>query len=261
MYKYLTVIALLSIFIAGCNNKPANAPINGVYNMLSQTFKGDMLDSTFTQLKQLKVYNDGYVIYARVNTADSIGAFGLGTYSMDSGKLTENIVFSATDTLADVNAFSVSENITHTNKGFTMTVPNINADQGKMSVTEEYESVGTETKSKLDGVWKQVSGYSYKDKDTVFWNDVQYKAFYAGHFIYGNYTGLNGVNKGTYTSFGTFSLNDNTLQQIINSSSTPGLNGKTVNIKISFMDDNTYHETHDAPNGRTEVIVYQRMKK
>lgn len=235
--------------------------MDGVYNMLSQTFKSDMLDSTFTQLKQLKIYHDGYVIYARVNTADSLGAFGMGTFSMDSGKVTENIVFSATDTLADINTFSVTENITRSSKGFTMVVPNINAGQGKMSVTEEYESIGTETASRLDGVWKQSSGYSFKGTDTVFWNDVQYKAFYGGHFVYGNYVGMNGVDKGTYTSFGTFNLNDSTLQQNITSSSTPALNGKTVNIKVSFTDDNTYAETHDAPKGRTEVIVYQRMKR
>lgn len=262
MYKYLTVIVLLSIITAGCNNQKAqNQPIDGVYNMVSQTFKSDMLDSTFTQLKQLKIYHNGYVIYARVNTADSLGAFGMGTFTMDSGRLTENIVFSATDTLADINTFAITENITQNDKGFTMFIPNINAGQGKMSVTEQYETAGTGTKSALDGIWKQSSGYSYKGTDTVFWNDVQYKAFYGGHFVYGNYVGMNGINKGTYTSFGTFSLNGNTLQQNITSSSTPALNGKTVNIKVNFTGDDTYAETHDAPNGRIEVIVYQRMKK
>lgn len=262
MYKYLTVIALLSIFVAACSNREKlDAPVDGVYNMLSQTFKSDMLDSTFTQLKQLKIYHDGYVIYARVNTADSLGAFGMGTFTMDSGRLTENIVFSATDTLADINTYSITENITLNDKGFTMFIPGVNAGQGKMSVTEKYESAGTGEKSALDGIWKQSSGYSYKGKDTVFWNDVQYKAFYGGRFLYGNYVGINGADKGTYTSFGTFALNGANLQQNITSSSTPALNGKTVSIKVAFTGNDTYAETHDAANGRTEVIVYQRVKK
>jgi len=262
MTKY--VCAMLILALAGCSNpKPSPAGnMDGAYNMLSQTFKGNAIDTTFTAHKQLKIYAGRYMMYVRVNPADSVSAFGIGTFSMDSGKLTENILYSATDTTENTSPFSGTVNIVKNSKGYEQVIPEIMSDKGKLRLTEEYESVGTNATSPLDGTWKQTKGYTYKGKDTVYWHTIKYKVFYAGNFVHGNYFSGPGHKSHVVITYGIFVMNDsNHIKETITASTSTALNGKTVTLDIALQGADAFTQTIAAENGATEVDVFRRLRK
>ncbi len=255
--------ACIVLALTACTSPKQNA-MDGAYKMLSQSFKGAAIDTTFTQHKQVKIYAGDYMMYVRINPTDAVAAFGIGTYSTDSGKLTENIMYSATDTTANTNTFSGTVNITKTDKGYTQVIPEIMSDKGKIRLTEEYESTGTSSASLLDGAWKQVSAYTFSGKDTVQWNDVQYKTYYAGNFVYGDYTeqAMGRENKKhTVATYGTFELTgDSLLKETITASNISALNGQTFDLAIKMNGNDSYTQTVTG-NNQKEIAVYQRMKK
>ncbi|MEI9909054.1 MAG: hypothetical protein WDO71_04935 [Bacteroidota bacterium] len=91
--KLLFAIALLTIL--SCNNaeKKETMSMPGAYNMLSQSVSDGKTDTSYTDLKQLKIYTDDYMMYANMNPADSVSAFGIGSYSADTGTVIENVVY------------------------------------------------------------------------------------------------------------------------------------------------------------------------
>ena len=261
MCKYPCVLLLLVLVAAGCGHQQTTAntsSFDGVYNMVPEGGQGD---TAYLQKKQLKMYTDGYVMYVGINPADSAGSFGVGTFSFDSGRLTENMIYGAADSVANTKTFSTTTTITQNGKGYTQAAGSTE----KKGLAEKYEPLAESAgPSVLDGAWKQVSGYSFKDRDTIFWNDAQYKVFYKGNFVYGNYAGVSGTanRKRTYTSWGSFSISGDTLmKETVTASNVGVLNGKSFDIHITINGENNYSETHQGAGGQTEVITYQRMKR
>jgi len=265
MHKNYLVIILSLLLTAGCSHqrKPLNpSAVDGAYSITSQNFKGATSDTTYTNTKQLKIYTEGYMMFVGVNAADSAGSFGVGTFTLDGNKLTENIVYSALNNTYNSSSFSTTADITKNSNGYKQVIAGIQTDSGKVTLTEQYTALANTATSALDGAWKQVSGYSFNSKDTVFWNDVQYKAFYGGNFVYGNYAEAGPNKKQTYASYGAFSVvNDTLMNETITASNIPALIGKNFSIHITFNGEDNYTETHQAITGQTEVIVYQRMKR
>lgn len=255
------IFLLLAALLAGCADQKQNAPLvmDGAYNMLSQTFAGNVLDTTFTEHKQLKIYTGGHIMYVRLNPGDSLSAFGIGTYSIDLGRLTENIIYSAADSVENKSTVTTTSNIAKTDSGHIQFIPEIKSDRGKISLKEVYLDVGTAAKSPLDGCWKQVTGYSVAGKDTVQWADIQYKTFYAGNFAFGNVETISG-RKHVGISYGTFTMNGNTIQETIAASTWAELNGQTFTVNVNFTGNYAFTQTVMQKNGVKEVLVYGRVK-
>ncbi len=80
------------VLFAACNNadKKANSGMSmpGAYKMLSNSVKTDSTDTTYTSSRQMKIYTDGYMMYANINSPDSVSGFGICSYSAAGDTLT-----------------------------------------------------------------------------------------------------------------------------------------------------------------------------
>ncbi len=264
--KLITAIVLLAV-ICSCNNtgtptKNEAMSITGAYTMLSQSVNDGKMDTTYTNLKQLKIYTPDYMMYANVNPADSVSGFGIGTYSLDSGKIKENVIYNASDTAASDNPGIFTLLIEKTDKGYKQVIPEIvMSNNTKVKLTEAYDAAGTAAASPLDGAWKEVKAYSIKGKDTTMRTATQYKTYYAGHFIFGH-TYKDSANKlHTGMGFGTFtSEGANKIKENVIASTYSSIRGKSFDIAIEMTGTDAYKQTL-TENGETGVEFYERLKK
>lgn len=260
--KIFLVASLL--FITGFNITPENVNMSmpGAYKMLYQSVKGEKLDNTSTTLQQLKIYTDGYMMYANFNPQDSSSSFGIGTYSTNNNGVVENVIYSASGADKNENPASFKLVIEKTGKGYKQIIPDMQMQDQKITLTEEYESVGTGAKSPLDGAWKETRGYSQMGNETKVSNITQFKTYYAGHVIWGhNYT--DSVNK-THTGigFGAFKMTgNNKLKESMMVSNYEEVRGKDFDIDIKMNGSNEFTQTIYYKDGSKSVEVYQRLKK
>lgn len=229
--------------------------------MLSQSINDGNKDSTITNLKQLKIYTDDYMMYANINPADSVAGFGIGTYTADTGVVTEHVTNGGADTMANSTPGNYTLLIEKTAKGYKQIIPEIGLGDRKFKLTEEYDSVSTGSKSALDGAWKLTDRYVIKGKDTTSQKTTQFKTYFGGHFIWGH-TFADSTNK-THTGigFGSFVLDGNKLKETIDASSYYQIRGKTVDINIELKGPDEFKQLMDAGEGYTSVETYQRLKK
>lgn len=258
MQRLLFFALSFIIVLSSCSNKNTNTTIDGAYIHVPQFVKGAVAD---TNQHQLVIYTHNHVMQVMANPLTAAGAFSVSAYEFKDGKLTSTLSYSAADTAASTSSISSNTAVIKSDNGYTETTGSTG--DSKSASANEYRQVSTADTSILDGVWKQVTGFSVKGKDTTVWADVQYKAFSGGYFAYGNYAQptLTNSKRQTYTSYGTFSISGgNTLRQNIVASNEAGLVGKSVDIQITFNGSDIYEEHHTGPNGETEVIYYQRVK-
>ncbi len=113
------LLAIAMLFIISCKNSENNQSnsMAGAYKMLSQQVKSDSTDTTFTELDQLKIYTEDYMMYANINSPDSISGFGVGAYTIDKDTLTENVIFTSNDSISNNTPATYKLNITKTDKG------------------------------------------------------------------------------------------------------------------------------------------------
>lgn len=257
--KYLKFcfIALL----VSCNssvNTPPQMP--GTYLMVSQTVNNGTKNMNYTDLKQLKIYTDHYMMYTQLNPNDSISGFGVGTYTSDTGGVKENTIYRASGTTADTTAPVFSLKITKTSEGYNQVIPDIVIDSQKSTLTEVYQKIGNTTKSPLDGVWKETESYTVKGNDTSRNNRIQYKAFYNGYFMYGQ-TLKNGSSYQTGMGFGTFvGIGDNKIKETDLNSSFPVNAGHSFEIAYELNGTDNYKQTINYPDSSISVEVYERLK-
>src|SRR5215217_6904690 len=76
-----------SIMYAG-NREPAGLNMQGAYAMLMQIMNNGNGDSMIN-MQQFKIYTDRHFMYAHALPGDSLAYYGIGTYRMENGKLTE----------------------------------------------------------------------------------------------------------------------------------------------------------------------------
>ena len=257
------LLATSLLFIIGCNNadKKENASMPGVYKMLSQSVKTDKTDSTFTSLQQLKIYTDDYMMYANVTT-DSIGSFGVGTYSADKDTVEEKVIYNASDTAKNENPGAFKLVIEKTAKGYKQIIPDMLSQGHHIKLTEEYESVGTATKSSLDGAWKLTKGYYVKGKDTSFGSGTQFKTYYAGHVIWGNTYSDSTKKTHTNIGFGKFEMSgNNKVKESMMASTYYQVRGHDFDIDIELNGTDSFTQTTNNKDGSKAVEVYERLKK
>ncbi len=233
--------------------------MNGAYKMEKQNFKGNGVDTTSAENRQLKIYIDSVMMYVLMNPAHDVSAFAIGKFTIDSGKLVEHIIYNATENLQSTDIFSDTVNINKNDTGYVQTTTKM-SDKGQIKITENYKSAATNTTSILDGIWKQVSSYALRGKDTITHNDIEYKAFYAGNFSYGDYY-TDSSQKRTGISYGTFSIDSsNNLTETITVSTWPELNNRTFVLAITKNGNNSFTQTATNATGDQEISVYERVK-
>jgi hypothetical protein len=259
LFYALTILAFV-----GCNpgTKDETMPMPGAYSMLSTTINDGKKDTTYTTQKQMKIFTEDYMMYANINPADSISGFGIGSYKADTGTVVENIMYNANDSTARDTAQSFTLHIEKTPKGYKQVIPNMQMRAGKITLTEEYESVGTATKSAMDGAWKQTNAYSIKGKDTTQRKSIQFKVYYAGHIMFGHTYTDSAKKLHTGMGYGTFEMNGtNKVKENVSTSTYYQVRGKSFDLDIEMMGADGYKQTITDTAGVKGVEIYQRLKK
>jgi hypothetical protein len=261
--KMLLASASLSLLFFACSTPVKESIIMpGAYNMLSQTIKGSNIDTSITGAVQLKIYTGEYMMYAEFNPADSGSSFGIGLYDTDKDTVTENVIYSAQDSVKNDEKRSYRLIITKTDSGYKQVIPDMPAANGQsIALTETYASVGTKTKTPLDGVWTELKTYVIKGTDTTRYNTTQYKAYYGGYYIWGHtYSDANknqtGVGFGSFVMTGTDKLRESCI-----TSSYPSLRGQSIDIDVVMNGEDEFKQTISYKDGTRAVEIYQRMKK
>src|SRR5688572_7034455 len=150
--------------------------MTGAYSMTSQVINDGAKDSIIDR-KQLKIYTDKYMVYASPNVADSFANFGIGTYTVKDGKLTEYRFYTAAEgEKMDTFVLAIDKNT----DGYRQIIEDIPMDDGKRyKLTEDYENASTDLQSPLDGAWKQVRNVyvTQKGDSSVNNSPLEYKAY------------------------------------------------------------------------------------
>ena len=259
------IYASTLFLFAACNSADKKAATGmsmpGSYKMLSSAIKSDSTDTTYTSGNQLKIYTDGYMMYANINTPDSASAFGIGTYSSDKDTVSENVIFNAFDSTNSDKAVTYKLGIEKTDKGYKQVIHDMQSQTGQhFKLTETYEAVGTASKSALDGAWKQTKAYGVKGKDTTTVANNQYKTYYAGYFIWGH-TYADSLKKNhTGIGFGKFELKDKKLKESVMASTYYQVRGKDVDIDIEMNGADEFKQTLTQPDSTKSVEIYTRLK-
>ena len=260
-----SVLAVVVLFILGCKNseKKEGFQMAGAYKMLSQSVKSDSTDTTVTNVNQLKIYTDDFMMYANVNSPDSISSFGVGSYTMNGDTITENIVFSGNDSTSNSTAAAYKLFIKKTGNGYEQDILGMQGNNGqKFDLKETYDSLGSGAKTPLDGAWKQTARYQVKGKDSTSFPVTQYKAYYSGYCIWGNSWKDSSNKVHTGIGYGKFIMPAaNKVKESMTASTFSDVRGHDFDIDIELTGSDKFKQTMDVGDGTKSVELYERLKK
>lgn len=259
MKKILLLAIMFGCVYLGCKHTPKTS-YTGVYKLDKLTVSGGGKDSVYTRT-QIKIYTDGYFVYASLAPDSSVG-FGVGSYKLDTGNMiVESNVYSSRS-LDSQQMFHIK--ITTTGNGYTQVIPAMATVKGvTYSETEVYTKIASSGTSTLDGVWKLDSAYTVKGKDTIKQTEVQFKAFWGGHFIFVHRYSLDNTKTNFKNGFGygDFTFKNDTLSEEDSLTNHTVLLNKQFAIKIDMHGSDQYRQViHDAKTGEQSVEVYRRLK-
>ena len=255
--KHLPALIVIMLMVS-CDPKE-EINMAGAYSMTSQVINDGTKDSIIDR-KQLKIYTGKYMVYASPNVADSFANFGIGTYTVKDGKLTEYRFYTAENGAKnDTFVLAVDKNI----DGYRQIIENIPMEGKLYKLTEDYENASTDLKSPLDGAWKQVRNVyiTQKGDSSVNNNPLEYKAFQSGYFIWG-ITVKDSLNKKTSVfGYGPFKMqgDNKVIETIVNSTFSSNL-GKSYEVDIEFPTKDSYKQTITFANGDRSIEIYERLK-
>lgn len=234
--------------------------MRGAYSMTKQ-IGNDGTKDTLLKKEQLKIYSDHYMMYASPRATDSFGEYGIATYSQENGKVKEYIFY--TSSAGEVKDTADLE-ITKLPNGFKQVIRYVDSNS-TFILTEEYDRVGKEPSTKLDGAWKQTRDIFIGKKGDTTRNTTktQFKIYESGYFIWAN-PNKDPSSNNFYSAYGygTFKMLNNKKSQETNINSTfySQLVGKPVDIDIEFTGNDTYKQTINGADGERSVEVYERLK-
>ena len=91
--------------------------------------------------------------------------------------------------------------------------------------------------------------------------DVQFKAYYAGHVIWGdNWTDTLNKNH-TAIGFGKFEMTGNKVKESMMESTYTAIRGHDFDIEVEMMGADDFKQTITNTDGSKSVEFYQRLKK
>ena len=255
------IFCFIVLTAIGCGTSIENN-MPGAYLMVSQTVNDGKTDTKLTGLKQLKIYTDSFFMYAQVNPADSVSGFGVGSYTAAKGTVMENVIYSARDTTYNATPAIYTLNITKTPDGYEQVIPEIVINSQKSRLTEVYQTVGTTAKTPVDGVWRETNSYTLRGNDTTRNVRTQFKAFYAGYFVFGSSNKDSASKNRTVIGFGTFKMTGNTKMEETDLNATYSIAaGRTFTIDIEMTGTDNYNQTITNADGSKSVEFYERLKK
>ena len=84
------------------------------------------------------------MMYANVNVPDSIGSFGIGSYSINGDTVIENVVYSAHDSVSNDKPATFKLAVQKTVGGYKQMISGMQDKDGKkFDITETYDSAAT----------------------------------------------------------------------------------------------------------------------
>ncbi len=260
--RYLQ-ICFTALVVASCNSSSNKAPdMPGAYLMTSQTVNDGATITKYSDVKQLKIYTDKYVMYSQVLAADSASSFGVGSYTSDTSGVTEHIIYTSNDSVFDNSPRSYKLEISKTADGYNQVIPDIVINNTNSKLTETYQRVGNkETTTPLDGVWKQTKSYELQGADTMWYDRTEYKAFNNGYFMFGQ-TSKDSLGKtSTGIGFGTFSMiSDNQMKETDLNSTYAIIAGQSFMIDVQLNGNDAYRQIITHPDSSKTVEFYERLK-
>jgi hypothetical protein len=242
------------------NAQVFSSTMQGSYAMLMQNINDGLHDSILN-VQQFKIYTDRHFMYAHALPGDSLAYFGIGTYRMDNGKLTE-YPFYTSDGGARKDTIDIS--ITKLGNGYVQVINFPPDSQGrKYTLTEEYGNVSSMAASTLDGAWKLTKSLFIPKTGATTTNNnpLQFKIFQAGHFIWASTYTDSATQKPVSTfGYGTFEMQGPNImkERTTNSTFRASLIGKPVTVQVRFLGKDAYEQTIEWPTGRS-VETYQRL--
>lgn len=258
------VFALIIMSVIACQSpeKKGSISMPGAYKMLSQSVKSATSDTTYTDVHQMKIFTGDHMMYASINSPDSVSSFGIGSYINIADSITENVLYRASDSTKDDTLRTYTLVLEKMPKGYKQIIPQMVMGSQNIKLTEEYESVGKVATSAVDGLWKLVKAFSIKGKDTTSNMRTQYKAYYAGHCIWGNtYTdSAKKIHSGI--GYGKFEMSGSTkVKESMIASTYSAVRGHDFDIDIDMNGSDEFTQTMNNADGTQNVEVYQRFKK
>jgi hypothetical protein len=256
--------AALLLLLISCNakdEKVSTLDMQGVYKMNSQHYKSAKQDTTVTGLEQLKIFGDGFVMYANVNPADSASSFGIGTYTAGKDTVTEVILYSGSDNGGDDTVRTFKLMIEKSDKGYKQIIPEIGNGAEKFKLTEEYTTVGTAATSALDGAWKQTKRLWIMGKDTTVDQATQYKVYSGGYCMWGHVWKDSASKTHAGIGFGKFTMTGNAVKESMMASTYSSVRGKDFDITIVMNGNDGFTQTMKNEDGSIGIETYERMKK
>ena len=261
MYKYFLSLLLFAYTVCKSQDEKPVTNLSGAYLMLSQSLEGGIGDTTFTERKQLKIYTDHYMMYVRLSSEDSVSSFGVGTFSIRKGRLTEHIIYSATGAVENTNSFSGTVNISQRLKGYEQIIPQIKSDRGNVRLIEDYQLLSSGVQSPIDGTWKLTAAYTINKNDTVRSNTVKYATYYRGNFSAGSFNTKASGGKYTIAEFGTFVMNGkDKLKESISFSTISARSTQSYDLDIFLKGNDQLTIKASYSPEIEEVESYIRMK-
>jgi hypothetical protein len=258
--KSITIIALLTVLL-GCNSKKEIMRMPGAYSMLSSSVFDGEKDTTYTTIKEFKIFTYNYLMYVNLSPNDSISRFGIGSYSADSGKVIESIIYAATDTVSSSNPATFILQIEKTYKGYKQVIPDMVSRGKKYRLTEDYEAVSTNAKTPLDGAWKLVKAYRITGADTTAENVTRFKTFFAGHFVVGQTYPDSNKRLHTEIAYGKYELTgSDLLKEMTETNTCYQIDKKEIERNIELIGNGRCKQTRIYKDGSKEVEEYQLLK-
>lgn len=258
MKPIIMVIAACTIAVISATGQN-NLNMVGAWQMTKQIANDGKKDTLLKQ-EQLKIYTQGYMMYASPRATDSFGEYGIATYRVEGDRVVENIFY--TSSAGEVTD-SAHLKVTKLDDGYRQVI-DYSDQNGKLLLIEDYKKVGKPTKTPLDGAWKQVRNtYITANGDTTHRPGVtQFKVYQSGYFIWANPNQDPASNNFvTAYGYGTFKMNGNKRCVETNVNSTyHDLVGRPVNIDIEMISDNAYKQTITNEDGSKSIEVYERLR-
>ncbi|RYZ84829.1 MAG: hypothetical protein EOP04_17220 [Proteobacteria bacterium] len=269
MRNFIFLLAI-TLFLACQSNSSSNESSNtsdstniemkGAYAMTKQ-IGNDGTKDTLLKKEQLKIYSDHYMMYASPRATDSFGEYVIATYSQNGGQVKEYIFY--TSTAGEVKDTALLQ-ISKLPSGYRQVIKYVDS-SSTFILTEDYDKVGKEPTSKLDGAWRLTGDIFINGKGdtTTHRKKTQFKIYQSGYFIWAN-PNKDPASNNFYSAYGygTFKmLNDTTTQETnINSTFYSQLVGKPVEIQLEFNGTDKYKQTISSGAEGRSVELYEKLK-
>lgn len=234
--------------------------IRGAYSMIKQV-GNDGTKDTLLKKEQLKIFSDNFMMYASPRATDSFGEYGIAIYRQNRDTVKEYIFYTSSE--GEVRD-TATLHITSLPNGYRQVI-HYRDTATTFVLTEDYDKVGNEPRSPLDGAWTQQRDILVNAKGDTTRNikKTQFKIYESGYFIWANPVKDPASNNFTSAyGYGTFKMpGDNKTQETnINSTFYSSLVGKPVDIDIEFQGKDRYVQTIKSTNGDRSVEIYERLK-